>query len=226
MKRYGMLADGDRVLIGLSGGKDSLALVEVLAARQRIFKPRIEVIACHVGVENVPYESDIDYLRDFCESRGVPFRYEVTRFEKDRKEGRSECFLCSWSRRKALFRVAEELNCNKIALGHHKDDLLETYLMNIIYQGTTATMPPVLKLEKMPITFIRPLATIRERELQQLAEKHEYRKQNKNCPYEQVSNRSKIKALLAQLEELNPEVYGSLWGAMTNIQPDYLPKEV
>ncbi len=223
MKDYLMLEDGDRILIGLSGGKDSLALVEVLAARQRIFKPKIEVVACHISVDNVPYKSRIEYLEEFCSERGVEFIHARTSFATDEKEGRAPCFLCSWNRRKMLFKVAEEQRCNKIAFGHHKDDIVETLLMNQIFQGAMATMPPVLKMNKIDVSIIRPLALVREKELQLLADYHNYEKQVKNCPYEKVSNRPKVREILELMEELNPNAVGSLWGAMTNIQKEYLP---
>lgn len=223
MKDYSMLEDNDRILIGLSGGKDSLALVEVLAARQRIYKPKIEVVACHVSVDNVPYKSRIEYLEEFCRERGVTFIHARTSFSADEKEGRAPCFLCSWNRRKTLFKVAEEQRCNKIAFGHHKDDIVETFLMNQIFQGATATMPPLLKMNKIDVSIIRPLALVREADLLLLAEYHNYEKQTKNCPYEKVSNRPKVRQILNLMEELNPNAVGSLWGAMTNIQTEYLP---
>ena len=223
MRAYSMLNDGDRIMIGLSGGKDSLALVEVLAARQRIFRPRIEVIACHVSVDNVPYQSDIDYLDRFCTERGVPFIHAHTHFDTDTKDGRGPCFLCSWNRRKTLFRTAEENGCHKIALGHHKDDIVETLLMNQIFQGAYASMPPLLEMDKFDMTIIRPLALCREQELQQLAVEHQYLQQVKNCPYEHESQRTAVRQLITQMETLNPNAVSSLYNAMTNIQPQYLP---
>ena len=94
MKEYGMVKDGDHILIGLSGGKDSLALVEFLGARSKIFKPRFRVTALHVGVSNVGYKSDTEYLKGFCKECGVEFIYEETSFEADRAARRSPC-LCS-----------------------------------------------------------------------------------------------------------------------------------
>lgn len=226
MKDYSMLNDGDKVLIGLSGGKDSLALVEVLAARQKIYKPKISVVACHVSVDNVPYQSDIEYLKSFCEACGVEFLHRTTSFEEDTKKGRGECFLCSWNRRKTLFNTAQEMGCNKIALGHHKDDILETLMMNLIFQGAMATMPPLLKMSNIDISIIRPLALIREKNIEDLAMSHGYKKQIKNCPFEKVSNRPKVREILEQMESLNPNFDGSLWGAMTNIQTEYLPEKI
>ena len=146
------------------------------------------------------------------------------RLEAKGKE-KHPCFLCSWYRRKALFDVARELSCNKIALGHHKDDLVETLLMNLIFQGSVATIPPLLQMEKMPIEMIRPLCLITEKDIAHYAELSKYQKQIKLCPFEKVSSRAKIKDLLEQLEELNPHVLDSLWNSMENIKTEYLPNK-
>ena len=224
MKEYGMVKDGDHILVGLSGGKDSLALVEFLGARSKIFKPRFRVTALHVGVSNVGYKSDTEYLKGFCAECGVEFSYEETSFEADRAARRSPCFLCSWSRRKVLFDTAKRLGCNKIALGHHQDDILETLLMNLTFQGAFSTMPPVMAMDKFDMTIIRPLALLRESELRAHAEERGYRRQEKNCPYEKESNRQAMRSLLEQMERLNPEAANSLWSAMTNVKPEYLPR--
>ena len=175
-----------------------------------------------MSVENVPYQSDIEYLREFCESRGVKFVHKTTRFDEDTKDGRGPCFLCAWNRRKTLFKAAEEYGCTKLALGHHKDDILETLLMNQIFQGAYATMPPVLRMAKFDMTIIRPLALVREAEIEAVAEAHEYQKQIKNCPHEKVSNRPQVREILQRMEELNPNAASSLWGSMSNIQKEYL----
>ena len=224
--RYGLIEDGDRILIGLSGGKDSLALLELLARRSRIHKPKFSVVAVHVVMTNIAYESDTEYLREFAESRGVEFvRYE-TSFDPSTDTRKSPCFLCSWNRRKALFTVAKEFQCNKIALGHHMDDILETLLMNMTFQGAVSTMPPKLVMRKFDMTIIRPMCLVHEADLIELARIHDYRKQVKNCPYETDSHRSDIKEVLHRLEELNPEARYSLWSSMNNIQDDLLPHEV
>lgn len=114
--RYGLIEDGDRILIGLSGGKDSLALLELMARRARIFKPKFSVVAVHVVMTNIAYESNTDYLREFAESRGVEFVRFETSFDASTDTRKSPCFLCSWNRRKALFTVAKEYHCNKVAL--------------------------------------------------------------------------------------------------------------
>ena len=240
---YGLIADGDHILIGLSGGKDSLALVEFLGKRAQVYVPRFQVTAVHVRVKERDYHSDLSYLEEFCARVRVPLVVKDTEIVKARRASGVEnavggdtlevkgkekhpCFLCSWYRRKALFDVAQELGCNKIALGHHMDDLVETLLMNLIFQGSVGTIPPLLQMEKMPIQMIRPLCLIEEKDIQHYAELSQYEKQTKLCPLEKVSSRAEIKELLKQLETLNPNVRDSIYGAMENIKEEYLPKKL
>lgn len=223
IRDYELIGDGDRILVGLSGGKDSLALVDFLGRRSKIFSPRFEVVVAHVVMRNIPYRSDLDYLRRCAEEHGLPFIVRETEFDPSTDRRKSPCFLCSWTRRKALFAIAKEEGCNKIALGHHQDDILETLLMNLTFQGAFGTMPPRLKMSKFAMEIIRPLCFVSEAELTRVAEWRGYRKQLKTCPYETGSNRTDMKELLARLETLNPEARHSLWASMTNVQTDYLP---
>jgi len=230
---YGLIADGDHILIGLSGGKDSLLLTELLGRRAKIYKPRFTVTALHVRVKERDYHTDLSYLESFCAEAGVPLIVRDVEIGepkdvKDPKDSKdlkdtNPCFLCSWYRRKALFNVAQELGCNKIAFGHHRDDVAQTLLMNLIFQGAFATMPPILQLEKMPLQIIRPLCLIDEADIIRYAQLREYQKQTKLCPFEHVSSREKVKDLLEQIKALNPEAVDSIFGAMTNIKTEYLP---
>lgn len=224
--KYGLIEDGDKILVGLSGGKDSLALLELLARRSRIFKPRFSVVAAHVSMTNIAYESDMGYLRTYAESFNVPFVHYETSFDPSTDTRKSPCFLCSWNRRKALFILAKELGCNKIALGHHMDDILETLLMNMTFQGAFSTMPPRLVMRKFDMTVIRPMCLVHESDLKEMALLRGFRKQVKNCPYEKDSHRSDMKEVLRRLEEMNPEARYSLWGSMNNVQNDLLPEEI
>ena len=217
---YGLIEEGDKILIGLSGGKDSLALVELLARRSRILKPRFSVVAAHVVMRNISYQSDTDYLRSYAELQGVPFVLYETEFDASTDTRKSPCFLCSWNRRKALFTVAKEQGCNKIALGHHMDDILETLLMNVTYQGAFSTMPPRLVMKKFDMTIIRPRIRFGG-----IGGDKDYRKQVKNCPYESQSSRNAMKGILHRLEEMNPEARYSLWGSMSNVQEELLPRK-
>jgi len=224
---YHLLEDGDHVLVGLSGGKDSLCLLEMLAKRSRIDHPQFKVEAAHVRMENIHYESDASYLQSFCSELSVPLHIVNTRFEigtdektserissQDLRRQKQPCFLCSWNRRKQLFNLAQQLGCNKIALGHHQDDLLHTALMNLTFQSRFATMPALLRMHKMPITIIRPLCLVAEADIERYAMMRNYEKQQRTCPYEHESNRTGMKHIFEQLEQMNPEVRYSLWNAL------------
>ena len=249
MATYHLIEDDDRILVGLSGGKDSLLLTELLAKRAKIDHPRFSVEALHVRMENIHYETDTSYLQSFCDSLGIRLHVKTTRFEvestdKSEPSDKSElsdksepsdkpepsaqssessarlrkqkqpCFLCSWNRRKEMFNLAQELGCNKIALGHHQDDLIHTALMNLCFQSRFGTMPALLKMRKMPLTIIRPLCLIPESDIKAYAELQGYQKQQKLCPYETNSHRTDIKRLYDQLEQMNPEARYSIWGAL------------
>lgn len=231
---YGLIADGDHILVGLSGGKDSLALVELLGKRAQVYVPRFQVTAVHVRVRERAYLSDMSYLEHLCQAVKVPLVVKDTEINdapptintmQAAHKQKDPCFLCAWYRRKALFDTAQKLGCNKIALGHHKDDIVETLLMNLIFQGSIGTIPPLLQLEKMPIQMIRPLCLVDEKDLQRYAQLSDYQKQTQLCPFEKESNRAEVKQLLRQLETLNPNVRDSVWAAMENIKTDYLPRK-
>ena len=223
---YQLIDNDDHILIGLSGGKDSLALVELLGERMKIFVPRFKLTAVHISVENISYQSDLEYLKNYAAQFGIPFIHHTTRFDDTTDTRKSTCFLCSWHRRKALFEIAKTLNCNKIALGHHLDDIAETLLLNLVYQGSFGTMPPKLKMDKFDMTIIRPLALVTEKEMKEMEQIRAYHKQVKNCPHEKDSSRRDAKNLLTELEKWNPDVRQSIWGAMENIKKEYLPKKV
>lgn len=214
-KRYGLIEDGDRILVGLSGGKDSLCLLELLAQQSHIHRPSFFVEALHIRMEGVQYEADTSYLEAFCASFHVPFHVVTTAIPASSSGGHKPiCFLCSWNRRKQLFRFAQDHGFNKIALGHHQDDIIHTALLNLTFQGTFSTMPLKLRMKKMPLTIIRPLGTIAEADIIAYAEAHDYQPLCKQCPYEQVSNRTNVKDLFRQMQELNPEARYSIWHAL------------
>ena len=224
MAAYHLIEDDDKILVGLSGGKDSLLLTELLAKRARIQHPRFTVEALHVRMENIHYETDTTYLQRFCDELGVKLHLATTHFDVEMsseeentarlRKQKQPCFLCSWNRRKQLFNLAQELGCNKIALGHHQDDIIHTALLNLTFQSRFATMPVKLKMQKMPLTIIRPLCLIQEQDIKRYAELQGYEKQQKLCPYETNSHRTDIKDIYAQLKQLNPEVRYNIWGAL------------
>lgn len=214
MRTYHLIDDGDRVLVALSGGKDSLCLLDLLAQRQRIFMPRFSIEAIHIRMENIAYETDTNYLEDFCRQRNVNLHVVNTSFDASTDKRKSPCFLCSWNRRKQMFNLAQEIGCNKIALGHHMDDLIHTALMNECFQGRFDTMPVFLQMKKMPLAIIRPLCLCHESDIKAYAEQEGYQKQRKLCPYEKESYRTDIQQIFHQMESLNPEARYSIWNAL------------
>lgn len=211
---YHLIDDGDKILVGLSGGKDSLCLLELLAKRSRIHRPSFTVEAIHVRMKNIEYASDTQYLESFCQKLGVTLHVVTTCFDDNVPTKKPKCFLCSWHRRKEMFNLAQSLLCNKIALGHHNDDIIHTALMNLTFQGHFSTMPAKLEMRKMPLTLIRPLCLIEEKDIRRWSELRHYEKQLKLCPYETKSHRADVRSLFDEMERINPEARFSIWNAL------------
>ena len=218
--QFQLIDEDDKILVGLSGGKDSLCLLEFLARRSKVHVPHFTVEALHVRMENIHYESDTTYLQSFCDRLNVPLHITTTSFDSSlftlnsSLKEKPPCFLCSWQRRKQLFNIAQELGCTKIALGHHQDDLIHTALMNLTFQGQFSTMPAKLKMRKMPLTIIRPLCLCQESDIKAYAELQGYEKQLKLCPYEKTTNRTAASELFAHIQQLNTEARYCIWRAL------------
>lgn len=214
IRQFGLVEAGDHLLVGLSGGKDSLALLELLGEAAKRSGGRFKVSALHVRMDNIDYRSDCSYLQEQAAAVGVELHVRTGGFEPDRNEKRSPCFLCSWHRRKLLFSFAQELGCNKIALGHHQDDILRTALMNLTFAGSFGTMPARLAMRKFPVTIVRPLCLVQEADLKAWAVLRGYRPIDKVCPYDKSSNRTDIQQVFDGMEALNPEFRYNLWHAL------------
>ncbi len=220
---YQLIDDGDRILVGVSGGKDSLALLEVLALRNKNKHKNYTLVAAHVDVENVEYETDMNYIQQFCDDLGVEFIKKVIKVEFIAESKKPACFICSWNRRKILFELAKEYSCNKLALGHHKDDAVETLLLNMVNNGIMSSMPPKLSMFEGTFTLIRPLIYYTNEEIVKYADYRKFKKQVKYCPHEDKTQRNRVKELICKLEELNPYVRSNIFAAMSNIHEEYLP---
>ena len=211
---YGLLADGDRVLIALSGGKDSLLLARLLAERSRLYRPRFEVEAAHVVMDNIPYETDRSYLEQYCAQLGVRLNILHSSFDESTDRRKTKCFLCSWNRRKTLFQYAAEQGFNKVALGHHQDDIITTWLMNATFEGQADTMQPCVPMRHYPISIIRPLCLVQEEWISEVAVAEGFAKQKTPCPYETVTRRTDMNRIFHELMDINPEARYSLWRAI------------
>lgn len=221
--RYGLIQEGDRILVGVSGGKDSLTLLTLLSERAKRVPIHYDLLAVHVdlGFES----SGADMLKEFFEARKIAYHIEPTRIAElangpDNRE--NPCFLCSWERRKKVFTLAQRFGCNKVAFGHHKDDIIETLLLNIFYSAEISTMLPVQPLFNGKITLIRPLALLEERKIERFAKEMGLPYFPCRCPASGKSKRRKVKELISALEKENHRVKGNIFRALSNIKLDYL----
>jgi tRNA(Ile)-lysidine synthase TilS/MesJ len=225
LQEYNMIEEGDRVLVGLSGGKDSMILLEALANRKKHLPFEFELFAVHVSAVNIGYEMDTDYLEDFCREIDVPLYLEEIEVDLSVDPKKSPCFICSWNRRKRIFELSKELDCQKVALGHHKDDAIQTVLMNMIYHGSISSLPQDLSMFDGRIRLIRPMLFIPEKELTYYANMRTFRKQEKSCPYEGTTKRDEIRELIRELDKLSKDARRNIFNAMDNIYEEYLPRK-
>lgn len=211
--RYGLIDDGDRVLAGLSGGRDSMAMLKLLAERSRIFNPRFTVEAAYVKMRNIPYKNDEDSLRRFCDGLGVRLHVAETEFDPATDRRHTPCYLCAHYRRRLLFRMAEELGCSKLALGHHLDDLVHTALLNLIQQGSFSSFKPKLEMNHYPLTIIRPMSFIPEKDVKAIIP--EELSTARPCPYDTGTQRTSVRRLAEQMQALNPNFAQSILHALS-----------
>jgi tRNA 2-thiocytidine biosynthesis protein TtcA len=220
-----MISDGDRIIVGLSGGKDSLTLMYMLSERQVRVPVTYELIAVHIdpGFEGGFSEP----LESYCEKQGFALRVEYTDYgvighSPENRE--NPCFLCSRLRRKRLFEIADELGCSKIALGHNKDDIIETLFLNIFYAGEISTMVPSQTFFDERFTVIRPLAFADETLIKSFANHQKFPEFINPCPSAVHSKRQEIKTLLNGLYRSNNKIKGNIFKAMSHVRMDYLLK--
>ena len=225
LHQYAMISHGDRILVGLSGGKDSFILMWILNERLKRIPINYELYSVHVdlGFEGGFSKSLVEYCRQIgFEPRVEHTDYGVLAHSSENRE--NPCFLCSRLRRKRLFEIADELGCNKIALGHNKDDIIETLFMNIFYAGEISSMLPSQSLFQGTFSLIRPLALVDEDVIGRFAEEKGYPVFKNPCPSIKTSKRYEIKKMLKQLYRNNKKVKGNIFRAMHHVKMDYLPK--
>jgi len=225
LQHYDMISDGDRIVVGLSGGKDSLTLMWILKERLARIPVNYDLFAVYIdpGFKRGFGRT----LEKYCEESGYKLRVEYTDYgivghsEKNRE---NPCFLCSRLRRKRLFEIADELGCNKLALGHTKDDIIETLFLNICYAGEISTMIPSQTFFKGRFTVIRPLAFVDEDLIRRFAKEQNFPGFINQCPSAGTSKRHEIKTLLKQLYRNNRKIKGNIFRAMSNVNNEYLLK--
>src|SRR5262245_57693096 len=222
---YSMIEAGDRVMVCLSGGKDSYGLLDVLMKLRERAPLSFEIVAVNLDQRHPGYPDHV--LPGYLESRGVPFRIEVQDTYSTVKrlipEGETMCSLCSRLRRGVLYRVARELGATKIALGHHRDDLLATFFLNLFFGGKLKTMPPKLVSDDGRHVVIRPLAYVRERDLARYAELMAFPIIPCNlCGSQEHLQRRQVTAMLREWEKKHPGRVESVYNALAKVVPSHL----
>ena len=223
---FGMITDGDRIMVCVSGGKDSYALLDVLIASKRRAPVDFELIAVNVDQGWPGY--DTPTIERHLQSRDVAYEMINEQFaeivERNISPGQTPCSLCSRLRRGVLYNLAERMQCTKIALGHHADDLIETLVLNALYSGKLASMPAVLHSDDGRNTVIRPLAYVSEALIIQYADHNSYPIVSCGCPSCGLPDQKRqvIKRMLGELEATEPGVKHQLLAALRNVKPTHL----
>lgn len=212
---YEMIHEGDRIAVGISAGKDSLTLLHALAGLRRFYPKRFELVAITVdmGFEGM----DFTPIRELCERLDVPYiiaKTEISRIIFDVRKEKNPCSLCAKMRRGALHNAAKEAGCNVVALGHHFDDVVETFMLNLFYEGRIGCFQPVTYLSRKDITVIRPMIYLPEKDIRYFANRVSLPVVKSTCPADGNTERESMKQLLHTLERENKGLRYRIFGAL------------
>lgn len=218
---FNLIEDGDKIAVGLSGGKDSLTLLHLLNSYRKFSPQKFDLIAITLN----PGKVDNSPLHKLCKDLDVPF-YEIqTNIQEivfDIKKENNPCSLCAKLRRGALNANARELGCNKVALGHHKDDALETLMLSISYEGRINCFSPKSYMDKENITLIRPMVYITEQSIKNVVKKYDFPVIQNPCPVDKKTKREDMKNLIYELDHRIPGFKDNLFGSLTNSEQFFI----
>ena len=223
MRDHELLAEGDRVLVGLSGGKDSMILLETLVERRAAVPFNFSIAAAHIEALGIGYQIDRVKLTQFCHKLGVDLHYRSIEPDLEEDPRKNTCFVCSWHRRKELFKLVKDLNCNKLALGPHRNDAVETLLLNMIYHGSISSLPYALGMCDGKMQLIRPWMDLDERLLEEYAALNSLVNVEKSCPHEDKTQRENIAQLIKKIEDMHGAGPYNMFKSMNKIFDEYLP---
>ena len=212
---FNLIEENDKILIGISGGKDSIFLAYMLAILQQRFKKKFSLEALTINpLFKSPFPAE--KITAFCQELGIPHHIHDVDIAGtiESQNGKDPCYTCAFFRRGAVNKFAKEHGCNKVAYAHHHDDAVETFLMNIFYSGQVHTFTPKTYLDRMDMTVIRPLVYFREQEISEAVKYHGFTPIPSPCPYDGNTIRQHVKELIAKLGEDNPLLYEHLGAAM------------
>lgn len=220
---YRLIEEGDRILVALSGGKDSMVMLNILHERRaRVpIDYELKILTVDLGYEGDNIEPLQRYLRDL----GYDFVLKKTRIgplAQSDANRENPCFLCARLRRKVIFETAQELGCNKVALGHNKDDIIETFLLNTFYSGEISTMVPHQDLFGGAFAIIRPLTLVEEAKVRSYASLRALPELKDGCPTRGKTRREQIKYLLGELDKVDRRIKKNIFAALGNVRGEYL----
>ena len=226
IEEYNMIEENDKIAICLSGGKDSITLLHAFKALQRFYPKKFELIAISI---NPGFEFfDTTLLQNLCDNLEIPLFIEKTHAKEivfDIRKEKNPCSLCANLRRGAINSVAVREGCNKIALGHNQDDVLETFLLNLFYTGSIGTFSPVSHMDRTGITLIRPLVYTPEKETKRFVKKNNLTVMPKVCPMDGTSKREDMRLMIFSLQKNIPMIRANLFGAIQRNLPDWKVKD-
>ena len=212
---YNMIDDGDKIAVGVSAGKDSLTLLCAMADLRRFYPKKFEL--CAITIDMGFEGSDFSPIKALCDELGVEYHIVPTQISKvifDVRKEKNPCSLCAKMRRGALYGYAKEIGFNKVALGHHFDDVVETFMLNLFYEGRLGCFQPVTYLSNTEITLIRPMLYMPEKDVRYFAAKAELPVVKSTCPADGNTEREEMKKLLASLERENKGLRYRIFGAI------------
>lgn len=221
IQRYNMIEEGDRIAVGVSAGKDSLALLAALAKLRDFYPAHFEAVAVTVDMRFGDSDGDFSDIAELCKKLDIEYHIKPTNLAKlifDVRKESNPCSLCSKMRRGALNKTAKESGCNKLALGHHLDDVAETFAMNLFNNASLDCFMPVTYLDRSEITVIRPMIFARESDCARVAKKLNLPVKKSACPADGNTEREEAKKLLSSLERKYGNVRGKILLAMQNKQ--------
>ena len=222
IEEYNMIDEGDKIAVCLSGGKDSITMLHAFRSLQRFYPKKFELIAISI---NPGFEFfDTKFLQEICDNLDIPLFIEESHAKEivfDIRKEKNPCSLCANLRRGVINSVAIREGCNKIALGHNQDDVLETFLLNLLYTGNIGTFAPMSYMDRTKITLIRPLIYTPEKETKRFIKKNNLSVMPKVCPMDGTSKREDMKQLIYTLGKKIPMVRANLFGAIQRSLPEW-----
>ena len=218
---YNMIEEGDKIAVGVSAGKDSLTLLAAMAGLRRFYPKKFELIAITIdmGFEGMDFEP----IKKMCEELDVPYHVIPTEISKiifDVRKEQNPCSLCAKMRRGALHTAAKELGCTSVALGHHFDDVVETFMLNLFFEGRLGCFSPVTHLSRVGIKLIRPMIYMPEKDVKEFTKKNSLPVVPSTCPADKTTQREEMKQLLHTLEVQNRGLKYRIFGALTRGEID------